>query len=317
MNHLRRSRNTRRRNVSRKSQRGGVNCPNGQYVYENSCVSQCPNGTYEEEDYLPLTCTHDIWYNRGFSATRVSANKVARAASSAALATSNAAQALAAVSRQAAVNAARATSSWANSKLDSASSNVYNNCKQYISNYESALATGKDVTTIPPLSETLLDSNMDQAVSNHSVDSLPSVYSLPSVDSIPSVESSSHESSVESLPSVVSLPEPSVSLPSVESLPSVSLPLVDLSFKDPDSGITFSSPNANSMNQKLKFSYSKILNMLTKAGHMNIVNELKAAKSPEEVNNILNNAKITFYKNSIQTGGKRKRIMISRRRQLH
>jgi ABC-type microcin C transport system duplicated ATPase subunit YejF len=62
--------------------------------------------------------------------------------------------------------------------------------------------------------------------------------------------------------------------------------------------------------------------MLTKAGYMNIVNELKAANSSEEVQNIINNAKIdgrsiTFYKNSIQTGGKRKRIMISRRRQLH
>jgi hypothetical protein len=310
MNHLRRSRNNRRRNVSRKSQRGGVNCPDGQYVYENSCVSQCPKGTYEEEDYLPLTCTHDNWYNKGLSATRVTANKVARATSNAARATSDAAHALASASREAAVNAARATSSWANLKLDEAASIMYNSCKQYISNYESALATGKDVTTIPPLSQTLLDSNMDQVVSSPMGDSFNET-SLPE----PTVS-----------PSIVSLPEPSVS-PSVVSLPEPSVvslpePSFDLSFKDPNSRVTFSSPTTNSMNQILKFSYSKILNMLTKAGYMNIVNELKAANSSEEVQNIINNAKIdgrsiTFYKNSIQTGGKRKRIMISRRRQLH
>ena len=327
MNNLRRSKNTRRNNFRRKSQRGGITCANGHYVYENSCVSQCPKGTYEEEDYLPLTCTHDNWINNGLSKARVTANKLARTASSAALATSNAAQALAHVSKEAALSAARATSSWANLRLDEAASVMYNSCRQYISNYESAIATGKDVTTIPPLSRTLLDSNMDQVVSTPSVSS--------------SHESSSHESSAE--PSVVSSPEPSVvssaessvvssaesslhessASPSVES--SIDEEPVDLSFKDPFSTVLFSSPVANSGGKKLQFNYFKIYDYLKDAALKNqvyesIVKELVSSKSPEEVNNILKNATIngdpiTFYPRTIQQrGGRRKRIIISRRR---
>ena len=294
MNNLRRSKNTRRNNFRRKSQRGGITCANGHYVYENSCVSQCPKGTYEEEDYLPLTCTHDNWINNGLSKARVTANKLARTASSAALATSNAAQSLAHVSKEAALSAARATSSWANLRLDEAASVMYNSCRQYISNYESAIATGKDVTTIPPLSRTLLDSNMDQVISTPSVSS--------------SHESSSHESSASH---------------SVES--SIDEEPVDLSFKDPFSTVLFSSPVANSGGKKLQFNYFKIYDYLKDAALKNqvyesIVKELVSSKSPEEVNNILKNATIngdpiTFYPRTIQQrGGRRKRIIISRRR---
>ena len=305
MNHLRRSRNNRRNNFPRKSQRGGITCANGQYVYENSCVSQCPKGTYEEEDYLPLTCTHDNWINNGLSTARVTANKLARATSSAALATSNAAQTLAHVSKEAALSAARATSSWANLRLDEAASVMYNSCRQYISNYESALATGKDVTTIPPLSQTLMVSNPDQVLSTPSVDSSHE-------SSVVSTAEPSHESSVESSP------EPSHES-SIEEEP------VDLSFKDPFSDVLFSSPVPNNSGKTLKYTYFRIYDYLKDSASKNeayesIVKELASSKSVEEVQNILKNARIkgdpiTFYPKSVQQrGGRRKRVMISRRR---
>ena len=323
MNHLKRSRNNRRNNFPRKSQRGGITCANGQYVYENSCVSQCPKGTYEEEDYLPLTCTHDNWINNGLSTARVTANKLARATSSAALATSNAAQTLAHVSKEAALSAARATSSWANLRLDEAASVMYNSCRQYISNYESALATGKDVTTIPPLSQTLMVSNPDQVLSTPSVDSLPSVDSSHESSVVSSAEPShessaepSHESSAE--PSVVSSAEPSHES-SIEEEP------VDLSFKDPFSDVLFSSPVPNNSGKTLKYTYFRIYDYLKDSASKNeayesIVKELASSKSVEEVQNILKNARIkgdpiTFYPKSVQQrGGRRKRVMISRRR---
>ena len=137
------SRNNRRQNTSRRNFKGGLVCPENQYVFNTACVEACPPGSYAEPDKVPLTCSSDTWYNRAATKTRVSAKKAFAATKAATISAASATKA-------AAVKAANATSAWASNKKAQAAEKVYQSCKGYVSRYETALSTGKDVTAIPP-----------------------------------------------------------------------------------------------------------------------------------------------------------------------
>ena len=148
------SRNTRRQNISRRNFKGGLVCPENQYVFNTACVEACPPGSYAEPDKVPLTCSSDTWYNRASTKTRVSLKKavaVTKAATiSAATATRDAAVRAASATKAAAISVGNTTSAWASNKKAQAAEKVYQSCKGYVSRYETALSTGKDVTAIPP-----------------------------------------------------------------------------------------------------------------------------------------------------------------------
>ena len=149
-----RRQNTRRQNTSRRNFKGGLVCPENQYVFNTACVEACPPGSYAEPDKVPLTCSSDTWYNRASTKTRVFSNKAVAATKaatiSAASATAAAAVRAASATKAGLSKAASTTSAWASNKKAQAAEKVYQSCKGYVSRYETALSTGKDVSTIPP-----------------------------------------------------------------------------------------------------------------------------------------------------------------------
>jgi hypothetical protein len=135
------SRNNRRQNTSRRNYKGGINCPENQYVFNTACVETCPPGTYAEPGQLK--CSSDTFLNRSATKVRLVRDKAVAATKAAAISAASATKA--GLSK-----AASATSAWASNKKAQAAEKVYQSCKGYVSRYETALSTGKDVTAIPP-----------------------------------------------------------------------------------------------------------------------------------------------------------------------
>jgi hypothetical protein len=146
------SRNNRRQNTSRRNYKGGINCPENQYQFNTACVETCPPGTYAEPGQLK--CSSDTFLNRSATKLRLVGDKAKAAAkaglSKAASVTKAAAISAASATKAGLSKAASATSAWASNKKAQAAAKVYQGCKGYVSEYETALSTGKDVTTIPP-----------------------------------------------------------------------------------------------------------------------------------------------------------------------
>jgi hypothetical protein len=183
----RQSRNQQTR--SGRSQRAGRPvCAEGKRVFNSACVETCPPGTYEEPDKLPLECSSDTFFNRSATKARVAVKKSLRATASAATAaatataaaatataaaaknaasaTANAARSAASATANAAKSAASATVDFARRKKAAAAAKMYQSCKNYVTNYEAALATGQDVTAVvPPNAEQIAaEVNVEQGV---------------------------------------------------------------------------------------------------------------------------------------------------------
>jgi hypothetical protein len=157
----RNSRNQRIRQYnSRRNYLGGQPvCPENQRAFNNVCVETCPPGTYEEPDKLPLECSSDTWINRNATKVRVSVKKAARA-------TVSAAKTVASKTSNAVKSAATATADFAKRQKNAAARKMYESCKAYVTNFEAALLSGKDVTQIVPPNPEQIEAEAEQMVVN-------------------------------------------------------------------------------------------------------------------------------------------------------